>query len=68
MRPLLELAQKLHGKSGGLGMSGLAPLSYTTIRHYRKECGLPRFGERIIDALIVIDSVMLFPGEPKVDV
>lgn len=46
-------------------MSGLAPLTYTTIRHYRKECGLPRFGERIIDALIQIDSVMLFPGEPK---
>lgn len=47
-------------------MNGLAPLTYTTIRHYRKECGLPRFSEKVIETLILIDSVMLFPGEEKV--
>jgi hypothetical protein len=48
-------------------MSGLAPLSYTTIRHYRKECGLSRFSEQVINALIIIDGVMLFHGEEKAD-
>jgi hypothetical protein len=66
MLHLLELAKKLHGRSG-VGMTGLAPLSYTTIRHYRKECGLARFSEKVIDTLILLDSVMLFPGEPKAD-
>jgi hypothetical protein len=63
LRDLLALAQRLHGRSGAT-MSGLAPLTYTTIRHYRKECGLPRFTESDIERLILLDAVMLSHGEP----
>lgn len=61
LRGLLALARALHGKSG-VTMAGLAPLSYATLRHYRLERGLPRFDEDEIDAVFVLDAVMLNPG------
>lgn len=44
-------------------MSGVGPLTYTTIRHYRKEMGVPRLDPQEVEALIVIDSILCFPGD-----
>lgn len=46
-------------------MNGFAPLSPTTIRHYRKEMGISRLAPREVEALIAIDAVMLNPEVPK---
>lgn len=48
-------------------MNGLSPLTFTTIRHWRKERCLPRLGAKIIDALIELDTVMLSLGVPTKD-
>ena len=45
-------------------MNGFAPLTYTTIYHYSRLTGQALDAEDV-DALIVLDGVMLFPGDPE---
>jgi hypothetical protein len=46
-------------------MSGLAPLSWPTLRAWRKERGLPRLDAEDVDALFALDAVMMSPlGAP----
>lgn len=59
---LKSWAYQLHGRSGA-GVSGLAPLSPTTIRHWRKELGLPPLDPLEFTALITLDAAMLAPGD-----
>jgi hypothetical protein len=56
---------ELHGRSG-VGMSGPAPLSYSTIADWSRLKGVVILPEEI-DALLLLDSVMLFPGERESD-
>lgn len=44
---------------------GPAPLTLTTLRHFRKEMGMPRFDPCEIQALLTLDGVLLAPGEMK---
>lgn len=54
-------AGELYGRSG-VGMSGFAPLTYTTIADWSRLKGIEiRSWE--VDVLLVLDSVMLFPGK-----
>ncbi len=60
LRYLYEWGIELHGRSG-VTMSGLAPLTYTTIDAW---CRLTEIAlePREVQALMILDSAMLFPG------
>lgn len=60
---LLGLAYAVHGRSG-VGMSGLAPLSWTTLDAMCRLSALTLDAEDI-DGLFVLDSVMLNPTKPE---
>jgi hypothetical protein len=60
---LLSWARALHARSG-IGMNGFAPLSWTTLDAWARWTGNVPDREDV-DALFVIDSVMLFPDPPK---
>lgn len=62
---LREMLFELHGRSG-VGMSGLAPLSYSTIVDWMRLKGVVVAPEEI-DALLLLDSAMIAPGEPEKD-
>ena len=53
----------LHGRSG-IGQFGLAPLTYTAIRHWRKEMGVGPLDSWEVEMLIRLDTVLLAPEEP----
>lgn len=63
LRYLLALARALHGRSG-VGMNGLAPLTYTTIYHYSRLMRMTLDTEDV-EAVILIDGILLFPGDPE---
>jgi hypothetical protein len=58
---LRSWVRELHGRSG-VGMSGLSPLTYSTIADWARLKGfVPEPHE--VDALIALDAVMLYPGK-----
>jgi hypothetical protein len=62
---LREWARELHGKSG-VGMNGIAPLSYATVESWSRLKGVDVMPHEI-DALFLLDSVMIYPGNPDED-
>jgi hypothetical protein len=62
---LREMLSELHGRSG-VGMDGLAPLSYATIAEWSRLKGVPILPIEV-EALMLLDSAMLYPGEPEKD-
>lgn len=58
---LLELVREVHGRSG-VGMNGLAPLTYSTIAHWMRLRD-HRLLPHEVDALIMLDLALLHPGE-----
>jgi hypothetical protein len=62
---LLSWLRALNGRSG-VGMNGFAPLTWSTLDAWARWTGnLPDPAD--IDALFLLDSVMLFPGDPNKD-
>ena len=58
---LYRWAVDMHGRSG-VGMGGLMPLSYSTIADYSRLNDI-YIAPHEVAALILLDSVMLSPGE-----
>jgi hypothetical protein len=59
LRYLLGWIHALHGRSG-VGMSSLAPLSWTTIESWSRLTGnIP--DQEDLDALFLLDAIMLTP-------
>ena len=54
---------ELHGRSG-VGMSGLVPLTYTTIADWKELKGID-IAPHEVEALLMLDAVMTYPGEPE---
>lgn len=62
---LWEWAMMLHGRSG-VGMGGLAPLSYGTVAHWSALTG-ERPTRQEVEALMRIDAAMSHPGEAETE-
>lgn len=65
MEYLVRWARQLHGRSG-VSMSGLLPLSYTTIADWARLTDTD-VDPLEVDALMQLDAAMLYPEEPKED-
>lgn len=61
LRYLLSWVQQLHARSG-VGMNGFAPLTWGTLGEWSRMAGNAPDQEDI-DALFLLDGVMLFPGD-----
>ena len=60
-----EWARELHGRSG-VGMAGIAPLSYQTIDAWQKLTGT-MLTPLDVEALIAVDGALLSASRPKVE-
>jgi hypothetical protein len=58
---LYRAAIEMHGRSG-VGMGGLMPVSFTTIADYSRLKDI-QFRPHEVDAIVQLDSVLLYPGE-----
>ncbi len=61
----MDWAHQLLGRSG-IGMNGIAPLTYSTIGEWSRLTATPVHPHEV-EALIVIDAVMRGPGKPDKD-
>lgn len=59
---LLDWLDMLHGRSG-IGMTGIVPLTYTTIADWSRLTGTA-VAPHEVHALLVLDAVRCHPGTP----
>lgn len=60
---LRDYAREIHGRSG-IGEHGFAPATFEAIWRWSQFRGV-RLAWHEVEALMRIDSAMLFPGEPE---
>lgn len=63
MEYLVEWVYELHGRSGGLGMGGIAPLSPVTIEAWARLMDIHDLEPHEVEGLLILDAALLSDTE-----